>query len=103
MGKSRRVEQAEEAANDISFVSNYSIKFMGCHHVTQWASEEEQEDMEDQVDDEVGLNAANGRIRSKGLVRFRLCPSDSCFDHFGAGCSSNYGEYVVDMYTFLQV
>lgn len=103
ISKSRRVE--EETANDISFVSNYSIKFLGCHHVTQWASEDEVEDQdEDQEDEEdTTLNAANGRIRSKGLVRFRLCPSDSCFDHFGMGCSSNYGEYVVDMYQFLEV
>lgn len=105
INKSRRVEQNGQE-NDISFVSNYSIKFLGCHHVTQWASEEEQEEQEDNnqdEDEEVTLNAANGRIRSKGLVRFRLCPSDSCFDHFGMGCSSNYGEYVVDMYQFLEV
>jgi hypothetical protein len=105
INKSRRVEQQGQE-NDISFVSNYSIKFLGCHHVTQWASEEEQEEMEEnnnQQEEEMTLNAANGRIRSKGLVRFRLCPSDSCFDHFGVGCSSNYGEYVVDMYSFLEV
>lgn len=102
--KSRKVE--EDQAFDMSFVSNYSIKFLGCHHVTQWASEEEQEEAEEdneQNEEEMTLNAANGRIRSKGLVRFRLCPSDSCFDHFGVGCSSNYGEYVVDMYNFLEV
>ena len=108
ISKSRRVEQANYSEQDISFVSGYSIKFMGCHHVTQWATEEEQEQMEetDQYnddEDEVTLNASNGRIRSKGLVRFRLCPTDSCFDHFEVGCASNYGEYVVDMYGFLEV
>jgi len=102
ISKSRRVE-AEQYQNDISFVSNYSLKFLGCHHVTQWASEEEMENMQDEQDEDATLNAANGRIRSKGLVRFRLCPSDSCFDHFGMGCSANYGEYVVDMYQFLEV
>jgi len=104
ISKSRRVE--EDQANDISFVSGYSIKFIGCHHVTQWASEqeiEEQDDNDDAEQEDVSLNAANGRVRSKGLVRFRLCPSDSCFDHFGMGCSSNYGEYVVDMHQFLEV
>eukprot|EP00584_Thalassiosira_punctigera_P009643 CAMPEP_0172525522 /NCGR_PEP_ID=MMETSP1067-20121228/561_1 /TAXON_ID=265564 ORGANISM="Thalassiosira punctigera, Strain Tpunct2005C2" /NCGR_SAMPLE_ID=MMETSP1067 /ASSEMBLY_ACC=CAM_ASM_000444 /LENGTH=437 /DNA_ID=CAMNT_0013308799 /DNA_START=96 /DNA_END=1409 /DNA_ORIENTATION=+ len=104
INKSRRVEQADNYEKDISFISNYSIKFMGCHHVTQWSNEEEQEEQdEDNQDEGATLNAANGRIRSKGLVRFRLCPSDSCFDNFGAGCSSNYGEYVVDMYNFLSV
>lgn len=103
ISKARRVE--EDAGNDMSYVADYSIKFMGCHHVTQWASDEEVEENGDQDEDEAmtTLNAANGRIRSKGLVRFRLCPSDSCSDHFSQGCSSNYGEYVVDMYQFLEV
>mmetsp|Transcript_43408 Transcript_43408/g.74078 ORF Transcript_43408/g.74078 Transcript_43408/m.74078 type:complete len:431 (+) Transcript_43408:115-1407(+) len=107
INKSRRVEQGEYFEKDITFVSGYSIKFIGCHHVTQWASEQEQEEMEDnnnaEDEGEMLMNAANGRIRSKGLVRFRLCPSNACFDHFGMGCSSNYGEYIVDMHAFLEV
>lgn len=107
INKSRRVEQNNAQAEDISFVANYSIKFIGCHHVTQWASKDEQEQAEDADgngdDEEVTLDAANNRIRSKGLVRFRLCPTDTCFNSFGQGCSSNYGEYVVDMVQFLQV
>lgn len=107
INKSRRVEQAANGAFDMSFVSEYSIKFIGCHHVTQWASEQEQEEAEDnnqeQAEEMNQMNAANGRIRSKGLVRFRLCPKGSCSDHFGVGCSSNFGEYVVDMYSFLEV
>lgn len=104
----RRVEDGQ--ALDMSFVSDYSIKFLGCHHVTQWASADEQEDQNNNQNanannqyEDVSLNAANGRIRSKGLVRFRLCPSGSCSNNFGVGCSSNYGEYVVDMVQFLQV
>ena len=108
INKSRRVEQGNNAELDISFISTYSIKFMGCHHVTQWANEQEQEEQEDNQDEQqeqenVALNASNGRIRNKGLVRFRLCPSNSCNDHFAVGCSSNYGEYVVDMNNFLEV
>jgi len=99
----RRVEDGQ--ALDMSFVSDYSIKFLGCHHVTQWSSEQENNqnaNANNQYED-VSLNAANGRIRSKGLVRFRLCPSGSCSNNFGVGCSSNYGEYVVDMHQFLKV
>ena len=109
INKSRRVEQGGYEQKDISFISSYSIKFMGCHHVTQWASEEEQEQQEDADDayegegENVALDAANGRIRSKGLVRFRLCPAGTCSDHFTVGCSSNYGEYVVDMTNFLEI
>ena len=31
------------SAINISFVANYFLKFLGCHHITQWATEEEQE------------------------------------------------------------
>ena len=91
ISKSRQVEQQQQY--DMSFVANYSIKFLGCHHVTQW---------NDDADDNNNYNEQNNRIISKGLVRFRLCPADSCFDHFGVGCSAHYGEYVVDMVQFLQ-
>lgn len=104
INKSRRVEQQyDENGIDISFVSEYSLKFMGCHHVTQWASEEEQGQQQAYDQEANGLNAANGRIRSKGLVRYKLCPSDSCTNAFGVGCTSNYGEYVVDMNSFLEI
>lgn len=106
INKSRRVEQDQVDEVDISFIAKYSLKFMGCHHVTQWATEEEQEQQQDyneEMEENNVINAANGRIRSKGLVRYRLCPSDSCFDAFGVGCSANYGEYVVDMRNFLEV
>ena len=104
IANSRRVEQANGQSYDMSFMSDYSIKFLGCHHVTQWNS-----DVDD--DNEDGNNNANGnemtlsnsRIQSKGLVRFRLCPSNSCHDGFSVGCSKDYGEYVVDMVQFLQV
>jgi len=111
LAKSKQIapRKLEEELADMSFVSKYSIKFIGCHHVTQWNDDEEmwQEAQEEQEDgdqdgEESKLSASNGRIISKGLIRFRLCPTDSCFDHFGNGCSSNYGEYVVDMSTFLQ-
>mmetsp|Transcript_4578 Transcript_4578/g.9067 ORF Transcript_4578/g.9067 Transcript_4578/m.9067 type:complete len:407 (-) Transcript_4578:162-1382(-) len=86
LAKSRRVE--EEDMYDMSFLSKYSIKFMGCHHVTQWNEDGQGED--------------NSRIMSKGLVRYRLCPSDSCNNGFSVGCSKHYGEYVVDMVQFLE-
>jgi hypothetical protein len=100
--QARGLEQAAECATDISFVSDYSIKFQGCHHVTQWATEEEVEEQQEDDDGNEGTAAStNSRIRSKGLVRYRLCPTDKCFDRFKMGCSTNYGEYVVDMTAFL--
>ena len=107
---SRQVEGNQGNSNwDISWVADYSIKFEGCHHVTQWASKEQIEENDqngnqnnNDADNEVTLNAANGRIVSKGIVRFRLCPKDSCTNNFSVGCASNYGEYVVDMHQFLK-
>lgn len=94
LSKARRVE--EEYTNyydgmDISFVADYSLKFQGCHHVQQWNPNADADDGDDSV-----------RIMTKRLVRFRLCPGDSCNGENSAGCSSNYGDYVIDMDTFLQ-
>ena len=91
ISKARRVEQnnGDQQQYDMSFIANYSLKFLGCHHVTQWNADGEGED--------------NSRIVSKGLVRFRLCPESSCHNNFSVGCSKEYGEYVVDMVQFLEV
>lgn len=72
---------------DLSFIAEYSIKFQGCHHVQQW---------NDNVD-----ATSDVRIMTKRLVRFRLCPIDQCSNDRSAGCSSKYGDYVVDMDTFV--
>jgi hypothetical protein len=72
---------------DYSFLADYSIKFQGCHHVSQWNADAEDED--------------DVRIKTKRLVRFRLCPSDSCSSSKSTGCTSKYGDYVVDMNTFV--
>lgn len=74
---------------DKSFMVNYSLKFQGCHHVQQWNPNSEED--EDAV-----------RIMTKRLVRFRLCPSDSCSSEHSQGCTSGYGDYVVEMDTFIQ-
>lgn len=88
----RRVENNEEDEEydwqdiDTSFLAGYSFKFQGCHHVQQW-----NEDADDEED---------VRIMTKRLVRFRLCPSTDCQSDM-YGCTSKYGDYVVDMGTFL--
>jgi hypothetical protein len=71
---------------DTSFLSGYSVKFQGCHHVQQWNEDAEDED--------------DVRIMTKRLARFRLCPSGECSSELG-GCSTHYGDYVVDMETYL--
>ena len=68
------------------FLQNYALKFQGCHHVQQWNPN---------ADDEEDV-----RIMTKRLVRFRLCPSNDC-NADTTGCTSHYGDYVVDMNTFV--
>mmetsp|Transcript_23005 Transcript_23005/g.34520 ORF Transcript_23005/g.34520 Transcript_23005/m.34520 type:complete len:382 (-) Transcript_23005:206-1351(-) len=84
--KARKLEANQDV--DFSFVTKYSIKFQGCHHVPQW---------NDEANDEEDV-----RIMTKRLVRFRLCPSDSCSADSWSGCSSDYGDYIVDMNTFVE-
>jgi hypothetical protein len=83
LDQARRLDDGD----DYAFVGDYSIKFQGCHHVQQW---NEDADDEDDV-----------RIKTKRLARFRLCPVDQCSDSKSAGCTSKYGDYVVDMNTFV--
>jgi hypothetical protein len=73
---------------DITFLSGYSMKFQGCHHVQQWNDDADGED--------------DIKISTQRLVRFRLCPASSCSAGVSSGCDSNYGDYVVDMETYLQ-
>lgn len=60
-------------------LSQYSIKFEKCQTTKQYNG---------------ANNDASTILSTKRFVLFRLCPDDSC---------SNYGEYIVDMDTYLQV
>ena len=71
---------------DDSFLSDYSMKFQGCHEVQEWNKYGEDEDM---------------KIETQSLVRLRMCPADSCSSSSARGCDSNYGDYLVTMDTFI--
>lgn len=71
-----------------TWVKDYSIKFQGCHHVSEWNQEAEDED--------------DVRIWTRRLIKFRLCPSNQCSDSNAEGCSSGYGDYIIDIETFLE-
>lgn len=89
--KARKLEQnGDDNANqevDYSWIAGYSMKFQGCHHIKQW---------NDNADDENDV-----RISTTRLIRFRLCPSDTCSASKAGGCSGGYGDYVIDMDTFM--
>jgi len=91
LDSARRLENADGDDSvsylDTSYLKDYSLKFQGCHHIPEWNK---------YVQDENDL-----RISTHRLVRFRLCPASSCQDSKSAGCSSKYGDYIVDMNTFV--
>uniref|UniRef100_A0A7S1BM50 Uncharacterized protein n=1 Tax=Corethron hystrix TaxID=216773 RepID=A0A7S1BM50_9STRA len=83
----RKLEDGNDEI-DYTYVANYSIKFQGCHHVSQWNAE---------VDEDNDV-----RLQTVRLARFRLCATGSCSNSKTAGCSSGYGDYVVDLNTFVE-
>jgi len=75
------------------FLASYSIKFQGCHEVSQWKGNSDDED-EDEDEDDL-------KVISRKLVRFRMCPIAACNDNKDGGCSSKYGDFIVDINTFV--
>ena len=66
-------------------ISGYEIKFEKCQFVKVY-------------DDELAEDEeSNTVLATKHFVIFRLCPSGSC-----SSCSYNFGEYVIDMESYLE-
>ena len=78
----RKLEQAEDQEVDLT---GYSIKFEKCQFVKQYDAEEGGGEENDSI------------LTTKRFVIFRLCPDSSC-----GSCNYNYGEYIVDMETYLE-
>jgi len=91
----RRLEDGENDEedgvwDDFGFdVSDFSLKYAGCSAVATYSDEFAEND------------EMNTVVQSKKFVVFRLCPTDYCSDDQTFGCSSNYGEYVLDMEDYL--
>lgn len=77
---------------DLSWMNGFSVKFHGCHDATKSNVDVSSERM--------GL-----RLYTKSTAIFRLCPTEQCHANYlkdsKGGCSSGYGEYVLDMVSFL--
>lgn len=83
MAKATVVEPARHLNNNneqYSFLYKYSIKYLSCSSLVQVSGE---------GNDEQGI------LYTQQLVKFALCPADSC------GSCSGGGEYVVNMYDFV--
>lgn len=81
----RSLEGQQQADGEID-LTNYSIKFEKCQFVKEFAGEEGGEGGE-------GGNFLN----LKRFVIFRLCPNNSC-----GSCNYDFGEYLIDLETYLQ-
>lgn len=82
LSSARRLNNDNNEA-DFTWMTNYSLKFQGCHADTSL---------------QAGDNDAY--IQTVKMAHFRLCPTNSCQTWLGSGCSSGYGDYVVDLQTF---
>lgn len=85
LSQSRRLDQNEDEA-DMTWIAGYSLKFQGCRHAASF-------NLDADGDEDV-------KVQTSKLAHFRLCPANSCESWLGGGCSSNYGDYVVDLATF---
>mmetsp|Transcript_24931 Transcript_24931/g.38426 ORF Transcript_24931/g.38426 Transcript_24931/m.38426 type:complete len:354 (-) Transcript_24931:105-1166(-) len=88
LSKARRLEDEQDNNdnNAQTWVVGYSLKFLGCHAISQYNSEAEENDV---------------LIKKKRLVRFRLCPTSSCMSTSLIGCATGYGDYVIDMNEYM--
>jgi len=85
MGAATPIRKLEEEDQEVD-LTGYSIKFEKCQFVKQYDAEEG------------GGGEDNDSILStKRFVIFRLCPDSSC-----SSCNYNYGEYLIDMETYLE-
>lgn len=82
LSQSRALEE-----NAYDYVGGYALKFQGCHHVQQWNTDADGED--------------DVRIFTKRLGRYRLCPLGSCSSDKSSGCTTKYGDYIVDLGTLV--
>jgi len=87
LSKSRRLDE-EEAEYDITWLTGYDLKFQGCYETSAWNAEGDGDE-------------GDVKVMTKRLVRYRLCPSGYCSDSSTVGCSSGYGDYLVDLNQFL--
>lgn len=76
----RRLDEAYQVD-----ISGYSVKFEQCQFVKSYDSDLAESDQSDTV------------LATKRFVLFRLCPNSDC-----TSCNYNYGEYLVDLESYLQ-
>lgn len=67
---------------DVYSLNDFSMKYAGCSSVG-------------------GLT--DGSLTANNLIKYRLCPTESCQDNSWEGCNTEYGDYVMDLQAFLTI
>eukprot|EP00980_Cylindrotheca_fusiformis_P028548 scaffold22610_cov115-Cylindrotheca_fusiformis.AAC.1 len=80
---------ASEYNADFDMTSK-SFKYAGCASIKNY---DEQFAMDSETNDP---------FKTQTYVTFRLCPAENCNKYSLMGCSRNYGEYVVEMESYLE-
>ena len=97
----RSLENDDDGASSSIDLSSYSIKFEKCQYIKQYAT-----------DSDDRSSSSETVLETKKFVIFRLCLSSSSSSSTtttsttnsctSSNCKSNYGEYVIDLETYLE-
>jgi len=72
-------------------IMQYSFKYSQCQSINTWS------------DDLAQDQDSNDVIFKKKFVIFKLCPYNYCSSQNQGGCTSNYGEYIIELDDYLNV
>merc|ERR1712071_334153 len=86
--QSRQLEEERGFAFD---VTEYSLKYDRCASISTWSDELAEDGESETV------------FKLQNFVLLRLYPTDKCNDNFRWGFGSKFGEYLIDMETYLQL
>lgn len=90
LSKARRLDgnNNDNGEEDTTWMQDFSLKFQGCRTALSYNDDADGED--------------DVKVATTKLAHFRLCASDSCSSWNGGGCSSGYGDYVVNLEDFAE-
>ena len=80
-------EEEQQEERDVTFIANYSIRYLGCSTLLQVAAGETNNNKN---------NEAESMLYPSHLARFALCPTSG-----NCGMCQDGGEYVMNMETFV--
>lgn len=76
----------EQGERDVTFIADYSIRYLGCHSLTQITNGESRN----------GNNQEQSVLYTEKLARFALCPNSG-----DCGKCEGGGEYITNLETFV--